>query len=128
MNKGSECLNVMLAFGDGNKRGQHVRKCLVVSRQKFCPHAAANKVAVSLKETAVPSLETDYSAPCHSFTLQRLRNYGHREQHFITVQVEAETPPGQRATAASDKNGIITYCALRFAREMCFIYVRQPFK
>lgn len=68
-----------------------------LSLAKTLPRAIANKVAISLKETAVPSLETDYSAPCHSFTLQRLRNYGHREQHFITAQVGAESPSGQRA-------------------------------
>lgn len=37
MNKGSERLNVMLTFGDGNKRGQHVRKCLVCPRQNSAP-------------------------------------------------------------------------------------------
>lgn len=52
-------------FGEGGVGAEqpHIRKMAGCLQTKLCPHAVTNKVAISLKETAVGSPEEDYSLP-----------------------------------------------------------------
>lgn len=85
MKEGEKHFRVMLTFfcrGVETGGEPHIKKMAACLQTKLCPHAVANKVAISLKETALGSLEEDYSVPRHCLALRRPRNYGRKGAAF----------------------------------------------
>lgn len=110
--KGEKHSKVMLTFlwrGVETSAEPHIRKMAGCLQTKLCPHAVTNKVAISLKETAVGSLEEDYCVPHRCLALRRLRNYGrkgaafHHRQCRLEQNAEAAGCAGSRGMKAASK-------------------------